>query len=166
MRRIASLVLGLGAIAAVWLIVPRSLFAPPPMTLSTAELTATEKTVEQIDAELTRMRDRVALTTASAESTRDPFRFGARPATQQPTKVAPLPPAPPPPPPEPVLPRLIAISSQTTTGGVVRSAALSVADNVVIARPGDTIGALVVHTIGDEFVELVDPSTGTAYRVK
>ena len=165
MRRIAFLALGGAAILATWLVVPPSLFSPRPLPLSTSDLTATEKTVAQIDAELARMHHRVALTTSSAGSERNPFRFGASPAPV-PTKLPPPPPAPPPPPPAPVLPKLIAISSQTTSGGVVRSAALSVADNVVIARPGDTVGTLVVHTIGEEFVELVDPATGTAYRVK
>lgn len=165
MRRIASLVLGIAVIFAAWLLAPRSIFAPTPVAISVADLASTEKTVSQIDAELTRMHNRVSFTTASAGATRNPFRFGAQPAPP-PAKVIPTPPAPPPPPPAPTLPKLIAISSQTTTGGVVRSAALSVADSVVIARPGDTVGTLVVHTIGDEFVEFVDPTTGTAYRVK
>lgn len=164
MRRIASLVLAAAAVVAIWLVLPRSMFSPAPNSSPFADLTATEKTVTAIDAELARMHSRAGLATATPASTRNPFRFGASPAP--PVTRTPPPPAPPPPPPAPVLPKLIAISSQTTTGGVVRSAALSVADNVVIARPGDTVGTLVVHTIGDEFVELVDPATGTAYRVK
>jgi hypothetical protein len=165
MRRIASFVLGLAAIVAAWLFVPRSIFAPTPVTISTADLTSTERTVAEIDVELARMHDRVTATTVSAESTRNPFSYGALPAPP-PSKLPPPPPPPPAPPPAPTLPKLIAISSKATSGGVVRSAALSVADNVVIAHPGDTVGTLVVRTIGDEFVELVDPATGTAYRVK
>lgn len=165
MRRIASLALGAAAVVAIWLVLPRSMFSPAPNSYPSADVTATEKTVAAIDAELSRMHSRVGLTTATPASTRDPFRFGAPPAPPV-TRTPPTQPAPPPPPPAPALPKLIAISSQTTTGGVVRSAALSVADNVVIARPGDTVGTLVVHMIGDEFVELVDPATGTAYRVK
>jgi hypothetical protein len=36
----------------------------------------------------------------------------------------------------------------------------------MFAHPGDTIGTLVVRSIGDGVVELADPQTGTRYSVR
>ena len=42
----------------------------------------------------------------------------------------------------------------------------AVADDVQILKPGEKIGALIVRSIGIDTVLVVDPATGTTYRVR
>jgi hypothetical protein len=134
--------------------VPPPVEAPPPPTV-----------VSQMDAEVARLHARNVAPPPFAAAERDPFTFGAdrraRPA------VAPV--APPPPQPAVVvleLPRLVAVTSKTTPAGVIRTAVFAVADGVKFAHPGDTVGQLVVRSISDGTVELVDPVTGKSYNVR
>ena len=164
MRRVVvPLALVATIVIAWWRLWPTSAGARLGATASSADQ-STVAVVAQIDTELDRLQTRVPPADRLGPPDRNPFRFGASPAAPTPAPVAPapLPPAPV----APTLPKLVAITSKTTPGGVVRTAALSTRDGVVLANPGDRIGTLVVQTIADGFVEFVDPASGLAYRVR
>jgi hypothetical protein len=165
MRRAASFVT-LGAIVVLvsWTLARVSPFADHPVLVDPLS-SSLASSVAQLDGEVAKLHDRTAPLEAFTPAARDPFRFGALPVAPR-SRVSPPEPPPPSPPPAPALPKLVAITSKDTPGGAVRTAAFSVGDNVLLARPGDTVGALVVRLIADGFVELVDPASGIAYRVR
>jgi hypothetical protein len=165
MRRAASFVTLGGIVGLVsWTLARVSPFGQDPV-LITASPAYQASAVAELDGEVAKLHDRAQRLEPFAPAERDPFRFGAPPVALRP-RVTPPEPAPPLPPPTPALPKLVAITSKDTPGGAVRTAAFSVGDNVVLARPGDTVGTLVVRAISDGFVELVDPASGIAYRVR
>jgi hypothetical protein len=166
MRRAASF-LTLGGIVAVvsWTLARASPFAHDPV-FATVSPSAPPSAVSLLDAEVTKLHDRAERLAPFTPAARDPFKFGPPPVPPGSRRAGPEPPAPPSPPPAPTLPKLVAITSKDTPGGAVRTAAFSIGDNVLVARPGDTVGTLVVRVIADGFVELVDPGSGIAYRVR
>ena len=166
MRRAASLATLLGTVVLVsWTLARLAPVAPDPATLNGFSSPPPSSVVSELDAELAKLHGRVERVEPLTRSDRDPFRFGA-PYVAPRSKAAPEPPSPPPPPPVPTLPTLVAITSKDTPGGAVRTAAFSVGDDVLLARPGDKVGTLVVRSIADGLVELVDPVSGIAYRVR
>jgi hypothetical protein len=120
--------------------------------------------LSQVNAEVDRLRARLAQIPTYPSPGRDPFSFGGR------RPDAPAPMAPPPPVaefvPPPVLPRLVAVLSTTTVGGVSRAAAFAVDDDVRIVKEGDRVGAYVVRAITSDAVTLVDVASGAAFRVQ
>ncbi len=166
MRRIASFVVPGGLVvlagwtfAAAW---------PPPQEPRDVSPAQAEpmppSVVTKMDAEVAKLRERLDQPKPFTPAERDPFIYGAPAARVRPA--APVTPTPPQPPPVPVLPQLVAITSKSTAAGVVRTAVFAVSDGVMFAHPGDTIGQLVVRSIGDGVVELADPVTGTRYSVR
>jgi hypothetical protein len=165
MRRAASFVtLGLIVALVSWTLARVSPFGQDSVP-STASPASQASAVAALDGEVAKLHDRAQRVAPFAPAERDPFRFGAPPVAPRP-RVTPPELPPPSPPPAPALPKLVAITSKDTPGGAVRTAAFSVGDNVLLARPGDTVGTLVVRAIADGFVELVDPVSGIAYRVR
>jgi hypothetical protein len=165
MRRTASVVTLGGIVALVsWTLARVSPFAQDPALVDPRPSTPAPA-VAELDGEVAKLHVRRAPLEAFTPAARDPFRFGAPPVAPR-SRVTPPEPPPPSPPPAPTLPKLVAITSKDTPGGAVRTAAFSVGDNVLLARPGDTVGTLVVRAIADGFVELVDPASGIAYRVR
>jgi hypothetical protein len=165
MRRAASFVTLGGIVVLVsWTLARVSPFAQDPARVDPL-LPAPASGVAQLDGEVAKLHDRRAPQQAFTPAARDPFRFGALPGAPRP-RVTPPEPPPASPPPAPALPKLVAITSKDTPGGTIRTAAFSVGDNVLLARPGDTVGTLVVRLIADGFVELVDPASGIAYHVR
>jgi hypothetical protein len=165
MRRAASFItLGLIVALVSWTLARVSPFAQDPV-LVTAFSPPPTAAVAELDGELAKLHDKADRLEPFRPAARDPFRFGAPPVAPR-SRVAPPEPPPPSPPPPPTLPKLVAITSKDTPGGAVRTAAFSVGDSVLLARPGDTVGTLVVRMIADGFVELVDPASGIAYRVR
>ena len=164
MRRAATFVTLGGIVALVsWTLARVSPFAQDPALVS-ALPSSPASALAQLDGEVGRLHDRAQLLEPFTPAERDPFRFGAPPVAP-PSRSTP-PELPPSPRPAPALPKLVAITSKDTPGGAVRTAAFSVGDNVLLVRPGDTVGTLVVRAIADGFVELVDPASGIAYRVR
>jgi hypothetical protein len=164
MRRVAAFAFFGAAVAfANWRLVPvwseQSTVRPPIV------MAPTSSEVSALNVELARLEARTTTHSSLAPVERDPFGFAAPPPRANAKPVTPVA-LPPPPPPAPQLPKLIAISTKNTSAGVIRTAALSLGDAVLLAHPGDKVGTLVVHTIDDGTVELVDPVTGTAYRVR
>jgi len=165
MRRAATFVTLGGIVALVsWTLARVSPFAEDPALVS-AVPASPASAVSALDGEVAKLHDRAGRLEPFAPAERDPFRFGAPPVAPR-SRVTPPEPPPPSPPPAPALPKLVAITSKDTPGGAVRTAAFSIGDSVLLARPGDTVGALVVRAIADGFVELVDPASGIAYRVR
>ena len=64
-----------------------------------------------------------------------------------------------------MLPRLVAILSDSANGALVRRAALGMGSAVRILNVGDTVGTLRITAITADDVELVDSATGATYRV-
>jgi hypothetical protein len=164
MRRLAAFVFcGASVAFAAWMMLP---VRPDSSYRIQAASASTSADVAALDKELKRFDARMTPHSAAPSGDRDPFGYAVPVAKARPAPTLVQPPQPPPPPPAPTLPKLIAISTKSTPAGLVRTAALSIGDGVLLAHPGDKVGTLVVHTIDDGVVELVDPVTGAAYRVR
>jgi hypothetical protein len=170
--RLTSIVI----LAACVLVLTR-VFAPAsapaaPGPVSSAALRAFDQSVpvlSEVNAEVERLRQRLANPPTPPAITRDPFRFGAR--ITAPAKPAPVVPPPPalviaPPAAAIVLPRLVAITSDATDGGLVRRALISIGDDVLVLTPGSAAGKFLVRSVGTDSAELVDPATGLTYRIR
>lgn len=167
MRRIASFIVPGGLVVlAGWMLAaawqPRPSRAASP---AQAAASAPPSVVTQMDAEVVRLSGRLDQSKPFAPAERDPFAYGAPARRARPVEPV-APPLPPPPPLAPELPKLVAITSKATSAGVVRTAVFAASDGVMFAHPGDTIGTLVVRSIGDGVVELADPQTGSHYSVR
>ncbi len=171
MRRLRT-VLVLGGVVSVttWVVAPAAPPpAPPPMTA--ADLAAFDQAtpaVNDVNAQVARLRQRLSEPPTFPVPTRNPFRFGPRPGPPPPTSAAPpIENAPPVlAPPAPVLPRLVAILANTAEGTVTRRAVLASGDDVHVLSAGDPVGGgLFVHTVDAEIVELIDPISGATYRL-
>jgi hypothetical protein len=162
MLRIASLTLVGGAVLLMtWVLAPaatRPQRAEAPIPAARRLAPASSDLVD-FQREIDRMRARLATRHASPAPGRDPFRFGRRPDAPRPeTPPAVAAPA-------PVLPRLIAILSDTVNGVVVRRAALAQDGAVRLAAVGDMVGALRLRTITPDGIELADPATSATFRI-
>ena len=169
MKRLAAIIVFAAAV-----LLSTHILAPaePPRSqpiASSADLAAIDQTtpvVDEVNAQVNRLRERLASPPAYPAPTRDPFRFGKRAEPAQPK--APMPAAPagiPPIIPAPVLPRLVAIISNATDAGPVRTAVLALGDDVQIVKSGDSISKLVVRSIGADGVDLVDPVSGALFKI-
>jgi len=166
MRRAASLVTLLGTVVLLsWTLARLAPVAQGPASVIGPSSSPPSSVVSQLDAEVAKLHGRADRVASLTPTGRDPFRFGA-PYVPRSKAATPVPPPPPPSPPAPTLPKLVAITSKDTPGGAVRTAAFSFGDDVLLARPGDKVGTLVVRSIADGLVELVDPVSGIAYRVR
>jgi hypothetical protein len=169
MKRFAAIVLFAAAvILSTHVLAPA---APPPArpAVSAADLALVDQAAPMIDlvnTQVDRLRERLAAPPVYPAPTRDPFRFGTREAPSRPKPAAPVASAvelfvPPP----PVLPRLVAIAATAGEGGVVRTAVLTVGDDVQILKSGDSVLKFVIKSIGADVVELVDSATGATFRL-
>lgn len=167
MTRFASALLFLGgAVILIALQVSPATSAPVPRASEApSPLDQVSPLLVEVNAQVERMRERLDARTSYPPPRRDPFRFGARTEPVRPT-----PPPPPPPAPAydvtPVLPRLVAVLSTATDGGISRTAVFAAGDDVQLVAPGDRIGTLVVRSIANDAVTLVDPASGAAFRVQ
>jgi hypothetical protein len=164
MLRIASLTLVGGAVLLMtWVLAPaatRPQRAEAPIPTARGLAPASSDLVD-FQREIDRMRARLVTRHASPAPGRDPFRFGLRldaPRHETRPPVAA-------PPPAPVLPRLIAILSDTVNGVVVRRAALAQDGAVRLAAVGDMVGALRLRAITPDGIELADPATSATFRI-
>jgi hypothetical protein len=169
MKRLGAIVLFAGAVLfSTHMLAP----AEPPASAerervaARAALTqqaAAADQVEQVNAEVERLRKRLEAQPAYPAPARDPFRFGAR-AEQKPAAASAVAPAAPEPP-KLVLPQLIAITTSVDAGVSSRNAVLAFGDNVQVVKPGETFGAFVVRSVGADGVELIESVTGRAATV-
>ena len=170
MKRLAAIIAFAGAVLLSTHILAPAAPPKPLPEINAAELAVidqTQSTVDEVNAQVDRLRERLSPPPSYPAPTRDPFRFGktVEPGTPKP---APAPPAVAPAAPSApvqVLPKLIAIVSDTTDAGSIRTAVLSVGDDVQIVRAGDSISKLVVQSIGVDVIELADPVSGSTFKI-
>ena len=168
MSRFASaiLVLGGAALLLAWQVSPATSSPDPAPRPVESPLDQVQPVIADVDVQVDRLRERLTDPPKYPPPTRDPFNFGARPEPARVSAPAPAVEAAPAPPPPPPLPRLVAIVSTPTDGGLLRTAVFAMGDDVQIVKPGEKVGALVLRSVGLDTVTVVDPATGTTYRVR
>ena len=171
MKRLAAILLFAGAVLFSTHILAPAAPSHPRLVVSSTDLAAiiqAKPIVDEVNAQVDRLRERLARPPEYPAPTRDPFRFGKR-AEPTPPKAAKPALAPAlvmtPAISAPVLPRLVAIVSNATDSGLLRSAVLASGDDVHIVKSGESIGKLVVRSIGVDAVELADPVSGVTFKI-
>jgi outer membrane murein-binding lipoprotein Lpp len=168
MKRLAAIIVFAGAVLLSTHILAPAAPPKPLPEVNAAELAAIDQTqsmVDEVNAQVDRLRERLAPPPGYPAPTRDPFRFG-KTIEPAPPKPAPAPPvAPAPAAAAPALPRLVAIVSDTTDAGSIRTAVLSVGEDIQIVKTGDSLSKLVVQSIGVDAIELADPVSGATFRI-
>jgi hypothetical protein len=163
MNRLAFFLVLVGAVLLItWAAAPAAPSRPAAVADTAFDQTA--PVLLEVNAQVERLRKRLASPPAFPAPERDPFRFGRRPAPA----AAPVPvPAPPElvTPPAPELPRLIAVVERPSDGGLLRTAFLGLGEELRSFRPGERVGAFMVRSISVEAVELVDTASGAIYRI-
>jgi len=167
-KRFAAIVAFAGAVIVSTRILAPA--APPaakslPSTADVAFIQQAAPMIDRVNTEVDRLRERLAAPPAYPAPTRDPFRFGnraepSRPKPAESIAAAPIEPAAPP---APVLPRLVGIA--TSTVDQIRTAILTVGEDVQMLKIGDTVSKLVIRGIGTDVVDLEDPITGRWFRL-
>jgi hypothetical protein len=143
----------------------------PPAPVKPADLQPIDQVrplVDTVDAAVGRLRERLSSAPEYPNPVRDPFRFGAHaePAPRPvvtPVKV--LPPVIVAAAPAVTLPHIVAILSQTTEAGAERVASLAMGDEVGVVKAGESFLQFVVRRIDADMVELVDPVTGSTFKI-
>ena len=169
MKRLGAILCFAGAVLVSTHILAPAAPPPAPAAITPQDVAAVAQTapvVEQVDAQVDRLRERLASPPAYPPPVRDPFRFGQRAEPSRPKPASapamvierPVAPA-------PALPRLIAIATNVTDGTSVRTAILSSGDDVQVVKAGDAYGKLVIRSISVDAIELVDPSEGSIYKI-
>lgn len=167
MKRLAAIIVFAGAVLLSTHILAPAAPPKPLPEINAAELAAIDQTqsmVDEVNAQVDRLRERLSAPPGYPAPTRDPFRFG-KTVEPAPPKPAPAPPPVAPAPAAPALPRLVAIVSDTTDAGSIRTAVLSVGEDVQIVKTGDSVSKLVVQSIGSDAIELADPVSGATFRI-
>jgi hypothetical protein len=185
MPRVAAiLAIGGGLILISWVTAPAARPAANDPRLPAAEIDRAEQTsravtplASEIDAETARLRARLAQAPPKPQPDRNPFKFGAptRPTSRPvgPTvavgrselegrrndapAIVPVAPA-------VLMPTLVAITSDARDGGLLRTAVLSMNDDMKIVQPGQMFDRFLVEAIGPDSVRIADitsPSRAT-----
>ena len=168
----AAAYLGVASLLVAWLasaagVIMRSTGdAPAPRAVATS---GAETLASDVQAQASRLRDRMASAPSPHQPLRNPFAFAERKAAYRggSSPSAPAPdPAPAPVIGEPPL-SLVGVAEQQSPTGVVRTAVLtSDSDEVYMLKEGDVLGARYrVKTIGADAVELSDLVTGSVRRL-
>jgi hypothetical protein len=172
MQKLLAIVIFAGAVLISTRILAPAASPRPLPPLSAADLAGFAQTtamVDQVNAQVDRLRERLATPPSYPAPTRDPFRFG--------TKAEPAPKAPAPAPrPAPAvvaapaismppLPRLVAIVSNNTDAGPSQRAVVAAGEDVQILKIGDMVSRFVVRSIGVDSVELADSASGATFKI-
>jgi hypothetical protein len=166
MNRIAGALLLSGvALLVSWAVAPAAPIAPPDTAAAIAAIEQSVPVVDEVNAQVDRLRERLAEPQKFPPPQRNPFDFGRHPEPARPVKPVVETPAVPVEPPPPPLPRLLAIVLNTVDGAAVHSAVFSNGDDVNILKAGDTIGRYVVRSVASDGAELVDRNTSRVFRV-
>ena len=165
MRRVALAVSISGVLLlAAWVQAPastsREITGPTASEIDAAEQAAQSvaPVTRQVDEEADRLRQRLAARVPFTPPARDPFRFKSKTGSEpfstdsrekgsDPVISAPLPVA---------VPTLVGLTEDTVDGVVVRTAVLSMGDDLAIVKAGQAFSRFVVRSIGPASVELVD----------
>lgn len=176
-RLVGILAVGGGLILILWVTSPAARTPPVAPELSAADLALADQAAQtippiasQIDAQAARLRARLAERPQQPQPSRNPFRFKAAEtpkgtgvfSTEKARKgtellpVAPFVSAP-----AITLPTVVAITADARDGGLMRTAALSMNDEMKIVRPGQLFDRFIVEAIGQDSVRLVDITSPT-----
>jgi hypothetical protein len=173
MKRIGAIVIAAAAVLLFTHILAPA--APPPALplVTTADLALIAQAkpsvdkVDQVDASVARLRERLSHPPEYPPPARNPFTFGHRDA---PSRAAVLPttaataavlvtsPA-------RVMPHLVAITTNTTNGSLTRTAVLAFGDEVQIVTPGQSLSGFAVRDVGVESVTLVESASGETIKI-
>ena len=143
--------------------------APAPPSPDRAEPSPTQVIANEVQAQASRLRDRLAAAPAPRQPARNPFTFAARAVRQGnvPTGTAgrintPVPATPP----EPPL-QLVGVAERETPAGTVRTAMITAdSDELFMLIEGDTLGGRYrVKSVGPDVVELTDLVTTATRRL-
>ena len=163
-----------------WVTSPSALPTPDAPRPSAADLQLVEQAAQsvppiaaQIDDHAARLRARLAEPPPKPQPTRNPFRFkgsevfstekhqkgtgvfGSKSVENTPVPLAtPASPA-------IALPTVVAITADARDGGLIRTAVLSMNDEMKNVRPGQAFDRFVVEAIGQDSVRLVDITSPT-----
>ena len=166
MSRVAGLLyLGGVIVLASWVWAPAAPVSPPPPATTSTKLDQSGTVVAEVNAEVDRLRERLAVPPQLPPPARDPFRYGERHEPRRPLAPPVEAPAAPAEPPAPRLPLLVAIAANTTDGVVTRTAVLAEGDGVRLVKAGDQIGRFVVRSVSADAAELFDPMTSRTHRI-
>jgi hypothetical protein len=169
MNRLAATILFLGGavLLATWLVPPAG--SSPAARVTGAEDGAQDPiapALAAVNAQVERLRVRVSVPAQFPPPRRDPFNFGVRSVTPAPAaSIVPASETPP----MPLLPKLVAILSDSADGGVVQTAVLSDGQSVEFVKLGDGMGSLGVAeglrvtSITTDAVVLLDPASNRTF---
>jgi hypothetical protein len=146
-----AVVSGAGLLATWLAAAPPAGVAPAP-----APRAATSSRASDIEREADRLQVRVRSEVDYRAPSRNPFRFGERPAAA-PRVAAPASNTPTfytPPEPEPVRLKFSGMAADTVDGREVRTAILSTPTGLIFAKDGDAVDGFTVGTISEDAVEL------------
>jgi len=174
MRLAGILAIGGGLILISWVTSPAALPAPSDPRVSPAELDRADQTAQaiaplttQIDDQAARLRARLSQPPAKPQPDRNPFRFGGTSPSPKGTYPVPKGTYPEKTGYVPVanaalaLPVLVAITSDAGDGGIMRTAVLSMNDEMKIVKPGQLFDRFIVEAIGPDSVRIVDITSAT-----
>jgi len=170
MTRFAAIILFAGAVILSTRILAPAEPTPVLPAISAADFTRLDQAapvLDEMNAQVEKLRERLAAPPKYPAPGRDPFRFGKAPEPSRPRSEAPAAPVAReiPPAPDPVLPRLVAISSSVIDGVTVRTAVLAVGDDLQMIKSGATFARFLIRSIESDVVELSDRSTGATFRI-
>ncbi len=170
MPRLANLLVLSGVILlATWVWAPAAPSPEPRQPREAAQPRDQSALIlDDMAAQIDRLRERVDAPPNFPPPQRNPFRFGTKAEPISPAMTTPAPEVvlPPPPPPR-VLPKLLAIVANDVDGTTVRTAVLSVNNSVVIVKVGDTVekDKYVVRSIASDVAVLVESSSGETFEL-
>ncbi len=173
MKRITGiLAIGGGLILISWVTSPAARTTPPDPTISAADLERADQVAQsiaplssQVDDQAARLRARLSQPPPKPQPDRNPFTFkGTHPFSTEKTQKGTYPISS-----ETVekgyvplvavaisLPSLVAITADAQDGGLMRTAVLSMNDEMKIVRPGQVFDRFIVEAIGPDSVRIVD----------
>lgn len=169
MKRLGAIVVFAGAVlVSTYILAPAA--APPHLPVvpasDLAAIAQAKPIVDAVDAQVDRLRERLTNPPAYPPPIRDPFRFGARAEPSRPKAATPalteravvVPP-------QPALPKLVAIATSVIDGVLVRTAVLSVGDDLQMVKTGETYQNFSIRSVGIDGVEIVEPESGKTFKI-
>ena len=138
MNRLAAVLLVGGVVLLIsWAVAPAAPVTSERRTAAFAELTQSTPVITEVNAQVDRLRERLAAPPQYPPPARDPFRFGhrpepPRPATPEPSQLSPRPSCRR----SRALPALVAIAANPSDGAVTRTAIFAEGEDVQLLKEG------------------------------
>lgn len=166
MRRFGAILVFAAAVLVSTYILATAAAPPRPPVVTAAELAAIAQArpvVDAVDQQVDRLRERLTNPPSYPSPARDPFRFGARaePPRPKPQSMAPAMVERATPVALPAMPKLVAIATNVVDGMLVRTAVLSLGDDLQIVKAGDVFANFSVRSVGIDAVEIADANGQT-----